>query len=84
MKDGDFSLWNGQFPFQLAPDFLRGTYSWIDESVCDEKDKKIGKVGYEIPFTRFFYKYVPPREPEVIQSDIKQLEKEIQSYLQEL
>lgn len=60
------------------------TDAWIDESVCDDKDGKIGKVGYEIPFTRFFYKYLPPREPELIQEDIKQLEEEIQAHLREL
>ena len=51
--------------------------AWIDDSVRDEKDGEIGKVGYEIPFTRYFYKYVPPRKPEVIQEEIKKLEKEI-------
>lgn len=55
--------------------------AWIDEKVCDEKDGEIGKVGYEIPFTRYFYKYEPPRPVEEIESDIKNLEKEIQEVL---
>ena len=58
--------------------------AWIDESVCDEKDRKIGRVGYEIPFTRFFYKYVPPREPKEIQNEINELEKEIQILMKEI
>jgi type I restriction enzyme M protein len=42
-------------------------------------DKKKTKIGYEIPFTRFFYKYVPPRNSEEIFSEIKELEdKELQ------
>ncbi|MBW1996040.1 MAG: SAM-dependent DNA methyltransferase, partial [Deltaproteobacteria bacterium] len=35
--------------------------AWIDE--------KKTKVGYEIPFTRHFYKYVPPRPLEEIEAD---------------
>tara|TARA_Y100000310_G_C20700675_1_gene829568 strand:- start:6190 stop:8226 length:2037 start_codon:yes stop_codon:yes gene_type:complete len=58
--------------------------AWIDESVVDEKDGKVGKVGYEIPFTRYFYKYVPPRDPEEIQTEIEALEKEIQKLMSEM
>lgn len=58
--------------------------AWIDESVKDEKDGKIGKVGYEIPFTRYFYKYVPPRDPEEIQKEIEKLENEIKRLMSEI
>jgi type I restriction enzyme M protein len=58
--------------------------AWIDESVVDEKDGKVGKIGYEIPFTRYFYKYVPPRDPEEIQGEIEALEKEIQKLMTEI
>lgn len=37
-------------------------------------DKKKTKVGYEIPFTRYFYKYIPPRKSDDIFSEIKELE----------
>lgn len=37
-------------------------------------DKKKTKVGYEIPFTRYFYKYIPPRKSVDIFSEIKELE----------
>jgi type I restriction enzyme M protein len=43
--------------------------AWIDESKT--------KIGYEIPFTRHFYKYVPPRPLEEIEAEIRQLESEI-------
>ena len=43
--------------------------AWIDESKT--------KVGYEIPLNRHFYQYEPPRPLEVIESDIKALEREI-------
>jgi len=37
------------------------------------------KVGYEIPFTRHFYEYVPPRPLEEIDADVKRLIAEIQT-----
>ena len=43
--------------------------AWIDESKT--------KVGYEIPLNRHFYQYEPPRALEVIEADIKTLEREI-------
>ena len=42
------------------------------------------KVGYEIPLTRHFYKYVPPRPLEEIDAEIKALEDEIQRLLAEV
>ena len=42
------------------------------------------KVGYEIPLTRHFYKYVPPRPLAEIDAEIKQLEDEIQELLREV
>ncbi len=45
-------------------------------------DHKKTKVGYEIPFTRHFYQYEPPRPLEAIEADIKALEKEIMAMLE--
>jgi type I restriction enzyme M protein len=42
------------------------------------------KIGYEIPLTRHFYTYVPPRPLIEIDADIKQLEAEIQDLLREV
>jgi len=42
------------------------------------------KIGYEIPLTRHFYKYVPPRPLEEIDGEIKALEAEIQRLLSEV
>ncbi len=50
--------------------------AWIDHSKT--------KVGYEIPLTRQFYVYQPPRPLEVIAQEISQLEKEIVSMLREV
>jgi len=50
--------------------------AWIDHD-------KI-KVGYEIPFTRHFYKYEPPRSLDEIATDIKNLESDIVRMLAEV
>lgn len=50
--------------------------AWIDFSKT--------KIGYEIPFTRHFYKYVPPRPLEEIDADLKRLGKEIIDLLGEI
>ncbi len=42
------------------------------------------KLGYEIPLTRHFYKYLPPRPLAEIDAEIKQLEAEIQALLAEV
>ena len=50
--------------------------AWVDETRT--------KVGYEIPFTRHFYEYVPPRPLEEIEGEIRALESEIQGMLKEV
>jgi type I restriction enzyme M protein len=50
--------------------------AWVDH------DKT--KIGYEIPLTRHFYKYVPPRPLAEIDTEIKALEAEIQELLREV
>ena len=50
--------------------------AWIDE----DKTKK----GYEIPFTRHFYRYTPPRPLDEIDADLKRLSEEIQTMLREI
>jgi type I restriction enzyme M protein len=50
--------------------------AWLDRS----KDV----VGYEIPFNRHFYKFIPPRDSFVIFTEIKELEKEEELLMKEL
>lgn len=58
--------------------------AWINESVRDHKDNKLGKVGYEIPFTRYFYTYQPPRDLAEIEGDIERVENELLDLLKKL
>jgi type I restriction enzyme M protein len=50
--------------------------AWVDHSKT--------KIGYEIPLTRHFYEYVPPRPLPEINAEIKNLEAEIQALLREV
>ena len=58
--------------------------AWIDTNRRDPQDGKVGLVGYEINFNRYFYEYRPPRPLEEIEADIRRLEKEIVAMLQEV
>ena len=58
--------------------------AWIDESKKDEKDGGVGIVGYEIPFNRHFYEYVPPRPLEEIDADLDAVTAEIMELLREV
>lgn len=44
-------------------------------------DKNKTKIGYEIPFTRYFYKYEAPRPSKEIMAEILELEKELEGAL---
>lgn len=58
--------------------------AWLDESLRDEQDQEIGRVGYEINFNRYFYQYVPPRKLADIDAELKQVEAEIAALLGEV
>ena len=60
------------------------TNAWIDESKKDAQDGLVGIVGYEIPFNRHFYKYVPPRSLEEIDKDLDKVSREIMGLLAEV
>lgn len=49
--------------------------AYVNTEVVDEKDGQVGKVGYEINFNRYFYVYKPPRAPQVIADEIREMEK---------
>jgi type I restriction enzyme M protein len=58
--------------------------AWIDVSKKDKLDGEVGIVGYEIPFNRHFYKYVPPRPLEEIDADLDKVTDEILELLREI
>lgn len=58
--------------------------AWIDLKKRDKKDDEVGIVGYEIPFNRHFYEYVPPRSLEEIDGELEALSREIVELLNEI
>ncbi|MFJ2995693.1 N-6 DNA methylase [Pandoraea sp. NPDC087047] len=58
--------------------------AWVDASYIDDRDGKVGKVGYEINFNRYFYKYAPPRDLHEIDAELKAVEAEIAALLDEV
>lgn len=58
--------------------------AWVNTRVTDHKDGEVGKIGYEIPFTRYFYDYKPPRDLKEIETDIQKTEVELAKLLKEL
>ena len=58
--------------------------AWIDGSKRDAIDGEVGIVGYEIPFNRHFYTYVPPRDLTEIDADLDKVSAEIMALLQEV
>jgi type I restriction enzyme M protein len=49
------------------------TDAWVDHTKT--------KIGYEINFNRYFYKYIPPRPLEEIETDLQKIEREIAKML---
>ena len=58
--------------------------AWIDTSKRDHKDGKVGLVGYEINFNRYFYRYKPPRPIAEIGADIQAIEDDILEMLKDM
>ena len=58
--------------------------AWVDRSYTDAHDGQVGRVGYEINFSRYFYRYVPPRPLDGINEELKQLEAEIAGLLKKV
>lgn len=58
--------------------------AWVDESYRDERDDQVGRLGYEMNFNRYFYKYMPPRPLIEINAELQALEFEIAGLLREV
>jgi type I restriction enzyme M protein len=56
--------------------------AWIDEGYSDEQDGRVGRVGYEINFNRYFYRYEPPRPLDEIEADIRVVQEKIVALLE--
>lgn len=61
--------------------FKREVLSFAPDAWIDEKKTK---VGYEIPFTRYFYEYIPPKPAQELEIEIKEIEMELDGALEEI
>lgn len=60
--------------------------TWIDETVIDKgplQDGKVGVVGTNISFNKFFYKYEEPKDPKAIATEILELENGLEEFMRE-
>ena len=76
--DMDFEIYMDKEVIPYAPE------TWIDESMIDKgplQDGKVGVVGTEINFNKYFYHYEAPRSPEEIEQEIKSLEDGLGNFL---
>jgi type I restriction enzyme M protein len=53
----------------------------VDDARVEDKE---GKIGYEIPFTRVFYTYKPPRPSNEIKAELREREARIRQLLEEV
>jgi type I restriction enzyme M protein len=60
--------------------FRREVLSYYSDAWMDRKKDKI---GFELNFTQYFYKYQPPRPLEEIERDIREVTAEIQELIRE-
>lgn len=73
--------WKTYFTREVTP-FVPD--AWVDETYRDDADRGVGRVGYEINFNRYFYRYTPPRPLTEINAELKTLEAEIAGLLKEV
>lgn len=58
--------------------------AWIDETVRDTKDNKVGIVGYEIPFAYYFYDLRQARLSKEVKQDILEISKKLPNLFEKL
>lgn len=58
--------------------------AYINHDIKDQQDNQTGIVGYEIPFTKYFYKFTPLRPLQDIEKELDSLDKEIQQLQKQL
>ncbi len=58
--------------------------AWLDTGKRDPRDGRVGVIGYEINFNRYFYRYTPPRPLEEIEDEIRAIEADIVRMLAEV
>ena len=89
LPEGEDPIDNNGVPASVRAFFAREVLphvpdAWIDTSRRDQRDGRVGLVGYEINFNRYFYRYTPPRPLAEIEADIQAVEKDILAMLKDM
>jgi len=58
--------------------------AWVNPTGIDPKDGRVGRVGYDIKFDLYFYKYTLPRSLVEIEPDIEKLQEKISTMMSEV
>lgn len=84
-KDKENIPWDMSFEEYMNKEVLPYTpEAFIDETVIDKgplQDGKVGVVGTEISFNKYFYHYQEPRKSEEIENEIRELEDGLSDFL---
>lgn len=91
-KDTEIVKWDENINDYMAREVLpyvsdaQAFFEGKDENASFEEDRgqKVIKIGAEIPFTRYFYKYKQPESSEVLQEKFLELEKEVNANVNKL
>ena len=85
-KDTEIVPWKQSIEDYMAKEVLPfAPDTWIDETVRDDgplQDRKVGVVGTNISFNKYFYHYEEPRKPEDIAIEIMDLEISLNSFME--
>lgn len=88
LKKGKVQPTKGKTDTEIVP-LTEDIDAYIEKNVLPYNkdaymDRSKDKVGYEIPFTRVFYKFVAPKSSDAIYDELKELGKEEQELMKEL
>ena len=70
--------WKNYVSLEVAP---YADDAWVDEEYRDDTDQCVGRVGYEINFSKYFFKPKPVRSLDEIDNQLQMLEAEISALL---
>lgn len=91
-KDTEIVKWDESIDDYMAREVLpyvsdaKAFFEGNDENASFEEDRgqKVVKIGAEIPFTRYFYKYKQPEKSELLEEQFNSMESDLQNKIKAL
>lgn len=91
-KDTEIVKWDESIDDYMAREVLpyvsdsKAFFEGNDENASFEEDRgqKVIKIGAEIPFTRYFYKYKQPEKSELLEEQFNSMESDLQNKIKAL